>query len=357
MEEHLADMNKAQKAKLARASNRAVELEDLRPSQGNQMMEPTIEGAGSGGRAGLARVIGAGKKRKGMKEMEMVMEDKEMTGGFWGALASLAVPLIGKLFGKGAMNKEAHDKMMALMRKRKVGDHTKMSGGFWGALASLAVPLIGKLFGKGAMNKEAHDELMACMKKYYDGSSMKGGAYVDSQFGMINEPAPMPMKNMSGGAMPMDGGAMCGAGKYGKMLREHLTKTQGAGFVRDFTQGFMGEAKPDIHSTYRADTSMRMSNSARMVDAKRRVAVGGGPFSPMALKMILPRKEAGIVELGAGRAGAGRAGAGRAGAGRAGAGVSDVRKRRGQAVSRLMREEGMTLGEASKYLKEHPEAM
>jgi hypothetical protein len=172
---------------------------------------------------------------------------------------------------------------------------------------------------------------------------------------------------------------MGGAGKYGKMLREHLAKTQGAGFVRDFTQGFMGEAKPDIHSAYRADTSMRMSNSARMEDAKRKVSVGGGPFSPMALRMILPRKEAGIVEGGIVNAfkhihshlrkkrearnappaveGGRRAGAGRAGAGRAGAGVSDARKRRGQAVSRLMREEGMSLGEASKYLKEHPEAM
>lgn len=38
---------------------------------------------------------------------------------------------------------------------------------------------------------------------------------------------------------------------------------------------------------------------------------------------------------------------------RAKAGPNDARKRRGAAVSRLMKEKGMTLGEASKYVKEH----
>lgn len=38
---------------------------------------------------------------------------------------------------------------------------------------------------------------------------------------------------------------------------------------------------------------------------------------------------------------------------RAKAGVSDARKKRGAEVSRLMREKGMSLGEASKYIKQH----
>jgi hypothetical protein len=38
---------------------------------------------------------------------------------------------------------------------------------------------------------------------------------------------------------------------------------------------------------------------------------------------------------------------------RAKAGASDARKRRGAEVSRLMREKGMSLGEASKHIKEH----
>lgn len=317
MEEHLADLNKAQKAKLSRAASRAVELEDLRPPQGNQMIEPEVKGAAmcSGGAAGLARVVGSGRKKKVMMEME---------GGFLGALASLAVPLIGSLFGRGQMTKEAHDKLMKMMNKRKVGEHTKMSGGFWGALAALAAPLIGKLFGKGAMTKSAHDELMSVVNKYCKSGSMKGGmkaelsggAYNDPTFGVINEPAPKQMVPSAGVVGDMEGGA-----KYGRMLRDHLMKMKGAGFTEHFQQGFMGVAKPDIHSDFRS-SGITMSAPAKMMEAKRKKAVAV--------------------------AGAGRAGAGATGAG-------DIRKRRGQAVSRLMREEGMSLGQASKYLKEHPD--
>jgi hypothetical protein len=38
---------------------------------------------------------------------------------------------------------------------------------------------------------------------------------------------------------------------------------------------------------------------------------------------------------------------------RAPAGPSDARRKRGAMVSRLMKEKGMTLGEASKHIKEH----
>jgi hypothetical protein len=54
----------------------------------------------------------------------------------------------------------------------------------------------------------------------------------------------------------------------------------------------------------------------------------------------------------------GRAGGGRAGGGRAG-GAAPMEKaakkssQRGQMISKLMKEQGMTLGEASKHLKEH----
>lgn len=42
---------------------------------------------------------------------------------------------------------------------------------------------------------------------------------------------------------------------------------------------------------------------------------------------------------------------------RAPAGPDDARRRRGQVVSRLMKEEGMSLPEASKYIKENPEVL
>ncbi len=116
------------------------------------------EGEGSG--AGMEGCgTGAGMEGCGTGAGE------EMKGGFWGALASLAAPLIGSLFGKGQMTKEAHDMLMKKLGNAKSKRKAKLEGGFWGALASLAVPLIGKLFGKGEMTKEAHDELMSKLVK------------------------------------------------------------------------------------------------------------------------------------------------------------------------------------------------
>jgi hypothetical protein len=56
----------------------------------------------------------------------------------------------------------------------------EMEGGFWGSLLSAAVPLIGSLFGRGMMTKEAHDELMKHMKQKEKKGGMKHGA------GMLN---------------------------------------------------------------------------------------------------------------------------------------------------------------------------
>jgi hypothetical protein len=315
MEEHLADMRRVQKKKLALADSRAMELNDLRPSQDNQMMEPSVEGAGAGAdmAAGLARVIGSGKRRA-----------KPMSGGFLGALASLAIPLIGKLFGKGAMSEDAHKKLMALMKKRKVGETGRLHGGFLGALAGLAIPLISSLFGKGKMTKEAHDELSACfnkmkgdMKGDMDGGAkcMSGGAvYSDPAFGIVNEEkAPFPAQAVA-----------VGAGKYGSMLRSHLMKLKGEGFVKDFAHGFMGTAVPDPHA-YRGDIGVQHSLPMKMRQAKIDKSVGKG---------LLGKDGKGQRKM-------------------AGGAVSDVRKARGQAVSKLMKEKGMSLGEASRYIKEN----
>jgi hypothetical protein len=188
----------------------------------------------------------------------------EMRGGFWGALASLAAPLIGSLFGKGKMTKEAHDELMALCKRGAgTGAGDEMRGGFWGALASLAVPLIGKLFGKGQMTKDAHDELVACFSQKEKKGKMKGGS--------------------------------------------------------------------------------------RMV--------GAGPFSPMALKMILPRKEAGIVEGGADithdEMMALESVAKKHKKPKRVVGAGDGRRKRADIVKKVMADKGMSMIEASKYVKEH----
>jgi hypothetical protein len=60
------------------------------------------------------------------------------------------------------------------------GAKAEMEGGFFGSLLSAAIPLIGSLFGRGMMTKEAHDELMKTMKMKEKKGGMKHGA------GMLN---------------------------------------------------------------------------------------------------------------------------------------------------------------------------
>ena len=97
----------------------------------------------------------------------------KMEGGFLGALASMAIPLIGSLFGKGEMKKSAHTALMKHFSKKPRSKKPELQGGFWGSLLSAAVPLIGSLFGKGAMTKKAHDDLVAMVKKH-EGKGMSG---------------------------------------------------------------------------------------------------------------------------------------------------------------------------------------
>jgi hypothetical protein len=62
----------------------------------------------------------------------------------------------------------------------------------------------------------------------------------------------------------------------------------------------------------------------------------------------------GLSALGYGNTGGRRRGRGQTGGASTGGG--DARRARGQMVSRLMREKGMSLGEASRYIKQHGSA-
>ena len=101
-------------------------------------------------------------------------EGQHMEGGFLGALAKMAIPLIGSLFGKGEMKKGAHTALMKHFSKKPRSKKPELEGGFLGSLLSAAVPLIGSLFGRGAMTKKAHDDMIAMVKKH-EGKGMKGG--------------------------------------------------------------------------------------------------------------------------------------------------------------------------------------
>jgi hypothetical protein len=140
------------------------------------------------------------------------------------------------------------------------------------------------------------------------GGANGNASFTDDQFGKVNEPL---VKNM------LSGGA-----KYGQMLGEHIMKQKGAGFHDDFSKGFMSvltrhapavkevTATPPSHPTHQSDVTVKP------------LARGG-------------RKMMGCPPV----SGAGAA--------------SDKRKARGAAVSKLMKEKGMTLGEASRHIKQH----
>ncbi len=146
---------------------------------------------------------------KPMLGMTQKMQGEAMTGGFLGSLLSMAVPLIGSLFGKGMMNAEARDALLKHFSK-KAPKKKGLEGGFWGTLLSTAIPLIGSLFGKGMMTKDAHDELMAMMKKG-EGRITGGALGVEGDlgrpmrgsndtYGITPEVERATEKNMSGGS-------------------------------------------------------------------------------------------------------------------------------------------------------------
>jgi len=130
------------------------------------------------GGLGTGRYEGQGKHSEGGAMFSKDMQDfsGHMKGGFWGALASLAIPLVGKLLGAGKMSKEAHDEVKKMMEEHEKKYHSgkKLRGGFWGALASVGIPLVAKLLGAGKMTKEAHDELCDMMHSTGRSQKMKG---------------------------------------------------------------------------------------------------------------------------------------------------------------------------------------
>lgn len=156
---------------------------------------------------------------------------------------------------------------------------------------------------------------------------------------------------MTGGRPSTTGGAMYtkkeleglaravgGAKRLSAKHAEMVTNIRGAGFWDDFKSGFMSVVRP--------------------------VASIAKPLLPMVAGPYGAAASAGLSALGLGRSedmdeesesemegGRPQLAGGRRK--RASAGPNDARRKRGAMVSKLMREKGMSLGEASRYIKEH----
>lgn len=226
---------------------------------------------------------------------------------------------------------------------------------------------------------------------------------------MARSPSPAPstpepeMEEMSGGA------------KHGMALAHHMKEQYGAGFLDDFAKGFMSVIRPvakvasfipgPIGAVARGVSALSggagkqpgTPTGLQVAHARMDSYRVGEPGSALGGQDVPPGGEAPIAygnvpqapasfarnSVGMGRAGGGTTkgmmrktarrayegmgnlhithmGEGRAGGGSAGGGRAGGAKRkpsaRGMMVSKLMKEKGMTLPEASRYLKEHGSA-
>jgi len=126
------------------------------------------------------------------------------------------------------------------------------------------------------------------------GGAMAGGRVVGAGMAGGGEDGMFTERQLMGLARAVGSGKPLGR-THAKMMGD----IKGAGFFDDFQKGFLG------------------------------MGMGGGSDSEDEVAVVGGRKT------------------------RAKAGPSDARRRRGAMVSKLMKEKGMSLGEASKYIKEH----
>ena len=129
--------------------------------------------------------------RKNMADMRALEEQAERTNPISG---SGATPSMGLSQFRGGRKKKSEARaqgehlakhIQSLHGGEFYGDFMEgmgsLHGGFLGALATAAIPLISSLFGKGQMTKEAHDKLVKHMKggaetgRYEGEGKMKGG--------------------------------------------------------------------------------------------------------------------------------------------------------------------------------------
>jgi hypothetical protein len=161
------------------------------------------------------------------------------------------------------------------------------------------------------------------------------------------------MKEEDGGS---NGHLEGGARHQGRLLAEHLMKMHGAGFLDDFYGGMKGCGKLTI--THGAGDQIAHAPMMPASVGMPGAAAGGqdvprGAVAPRAYGNV-PQAPAAFARnaVGEGRP-RGRPRKASRSSSPVPVVVGGARQARGQMISKLMREHGMTLGQASKYLKEH----
>jgi len=183
-------------------------------------------------------------------------------------------------------------------------------------------------------------------------------------------------------------GEMCGGAAHmqGKMLGDHLMGLHGKGFFDDFAKGFMSVISPvakvasfipgPIGAVAKGISALsggadkvvpdpqgteishaRMSSQQMVPGAVAPVAYGNAPQAPESFRRntvgMGRRKAAPQVVIEVSSESEEEEKPKRKGKAKAAAPAGDKRKSRGAMISKLMRENGMTLPQASRYIKEH----
>lgn len=141
--------------------------------------------------------------------------------------------------------------------------------------------------------------------------------------------------------------------EMGRALATHMKQLHGSGFYDEFRKGFEGLVRPVVGSaklscsatggaeTGRYEGEGTKKGQTRKTARKAYEAVAEMEGSGKLKIEHLPEGHGEEIILGKGKSK------------RKAAGPSDARRKRGAMVSKLMKEQGMTLGEASKHIKEH----
>jgi hypothetical protein len=308
MEQIQNEMRANQGKKNSLANRRAMELEAKHPqlSEFDNQPEPT-EPMRGGGDAGLARVVGSGKRK--MKKMEMMAEAMpEMSGG--AKQGKMLAEHLRKLHGEGFFQDFWKGFTSVLRPVAQVASILPIPG--VQQAAQLASGVLGGAKGK-------------CEMCGYKKCRCSGG--------MILKGLPQPNPVKYGRPQDQD------------YYKEMMAKRQMSGMGRAGA-GMCGSGNQIAH----ANTEGNRAGLAGQ-------ALGGQDLPPNSLA---PRTYGNTPSAPASFArntvGMGRAGAGMAGASN---GMMKMKKEkrpptaRGAMVSKLMKEQGMSLGEASRYIKQH----
>lgn len=311
MEQIQNEMRANQGKKNSLANRRAMELEAKHPqlSEFDNQPEPT-EPMRGGGDAGLARVVGSGKRKS--KKMEMMVEAPEMSGG--AKQGKMLAEHLRKLHGEGFFQDFWKGFTSVLRPVAQVASVLPIPG--VQQAAQLASGVLGGAKGKC--------EMCGYKKCRCSGGMIMKGRPEPVKYGRPQD-QPYYQEQMAKRGMGRAGAGRAGAGMCGGNNQIAHANTEGnrAGLAG---QALGGQDLPP-HSV-------------------APLTYGNTPSAPASFARNT---------VGMGRAGAGMAGAGMAGASN---GMMKMKKARaptarGAMVSKLMKENGMSLGEASRYIKQH----